>query len=113
MTSINNKTEAQQRRGAFGTYLVASLGIMLSACTHQHVESSSAAAADDVQPTQAAVGECHGVNSCKGQGACGSKGSSCAGVNACKGQGWLPMTEAECKTKKGRFQAVGTAHAPH
>ena len=52
-----------------------------------------------------AKGECHGVNECKGKGACGGKeGHSCAGKNSCKGKGWLSMTKKECKDKKGTFK---------
>lgn len=57
----------------------------------------------------AAKGECHGVNACKGKGECGGKGNSCAGKNACKGQGWVTKTEAECKELKGEFHA-SSAH---
>ncbi|MBS0618223.1 MAG: hypothetical protein JSR44_08550 [Spirochaetes bacterium] len=56
--------------------------------------------------SKAKKGECHGINGCKGQGDCGSKAHSCAGMNACKGQGWKKMTAAECKAKKGKFQAM-------
>lgn len=49
-------------------------------------------------------GECHGINACKGQGACGGKGHGCAGKNECKGQGWLKMTKAECDEKGGTFK---------
>jgi hypothetical protein len=52
-----------------------------------------------------AKGECHGMNSCKGTGACGGKGHSCAGLNECKGQGWLKMTKKACEEKKGTFKA--------
>jgi len=45
--------------------------------------------------------ECHGVNACKGTGACGGKGHSCAGQNACKGQGWVKMDKDECVKKGG------------
>ncbi len=49
------------------------------------------------------IGMCHGANTCRGQGACGGKGSSCAGRNACKGQGWVKLTRSECDASKGRF----------
>ena len=52
-----------------------------------------------------AMGECHGVNSCKGTGDCGGKGYSCAGKNACKGKGWLKMSKADCTEKGGKFKA--------
>ena len=50
-------------------------------------------------------GKCHGVNSCKGTGACGGKNHSCAGYNTCKGKGWLKMTKKECKKKGGTFES--------
>ncbi|MCX7634067.1 MAG: hypothetical protein N2Z22_12115 [Turneriella sp.] len=59
-----------------------------------------------IKKTTAPVGECHGVNSCRGQSDCATKAHSCAGQNACKGQGWKKMTEAQCKAKKGRFQPL-------
>ena len=51
------------------------------------------------------AGECHGVNSCKGKGACGGKGHSCAGKNACKGKGWVKLSKADCDDKGGEFKA--------
>ena len=55
---------------------------------------------------KAKEGECHGINGCKGTGDCGGKTHDCAGKNACKGKGWKKMTEAQCKAKKGKFQAL-------
>lgn len=56
--------------------------------------------------TKAAVmGECTGVNSCKGKGECGGSGHECAGKNACKGQGWMKMSEKDCVAKKGKWKA--------
>ena len=52
-----------------------------------------------------AEGECHGVNACKGQGACGGAGHECAGQNSCKGKGWVKKTAAECKSMGGTFKA--------
>ncbi len=49
-------------------------------------------------------GQCHGINGCKGSGACGGAGHSCAGLNACKGKGWLKMTKKECSEKGGKFK---------
>ncbi len=57
----------------------------------------------DVKP----LGECHGINACKGTGACGGKGHSCAGKNACKGKGWIKLTEKECLEKDGTFKNGG------
>ena len=54
---------------------------------------------------QAAQGElehCYGINACKGNGACGGKGSSCAGKNACKGTGWNYVAKGECEHMGGK-----------
>lgn len=65
-----------------------------------------AAGCSTTNSTQASkvVGECHGVNSCKGSGACGGKGHSCAGKNSCKGKGWIKLTKAQCDDKGGDFK---------
>ncbi len=52
----------------------------------------------------AVTGECHGVNSCKGQGECGGTGHACAGKNTCKGQGWIGLTKADCEGRSGIFK---------
>jgi len=78
--------------------LTAALGGLLLAST-AHADDMGGAATAEPQ------GQCWGVNSCKGMGACAGKGHSCAGENACKGQGWLKMTEKECKEKGGEFKA--------
>ena len=49
------------------------------------------------------VGQCNGINSCKGQGSCHSKANSCAGKNSCKGEGWMNMSEEECQEHSGTF----------
>ena len=56
------------------------------------------------QSAQANEGQCHGVNSCKGQGECSGKGHSCGGYNECKGQGWTKMTPEACAEKSGDFK---------
>lgn len=59
------------------------------------------------QPSEA-VGECHGVNACKGQGDCGGVTDGhkhgCSGKNACEGKGWLAMTKPACDEKGGKFK---------
>lgn len=52
----------------------------------------------------AAKGECHGINACKGKGECGAAGHGCAGKNECKGKGWVTTTKAECDAKHGKFE---------
>jgi len=44
--------------------------------------------------------QCNGVNSCKGQSACKTEGSSCAGHNGCKGKGFLMLSKADCEAAK-------------
>jgi hypothetical protein len=53
-----------------------------------------------------AMGECHGVNSCKGTGDCGGKGHMCAGKNSCKGKGWKKMSKSDCMEKGGEFKKM-------
>jgi hypothetical protein len=52
--------------------------------------------------------ECHGVNTCKGTGACGGKGHTCAGQNACKGQGWIKLDKEACLKQGGKLTAGET-----
>lgn len=46
-------------------------------------------------------GQCHGVNGCKGKGACGALDGShnCGGKNSCKGKGWVKMDKKSCEAK--------------
>lgn len=47
---------------------------------------------------------CHGINKCKGTGACGGAGRSCQGSNACKAQGYLLLDQETClKIEGGRL----------
>lgn len=68
--------------------------VMASGCT------SSQPSAD------AAQGQCHGVNACKGTGDCGGKTHACHGKNACKGKGWKKMSQADCEAEGGTFKAM-------
>lgn len=52
----------------------------------------------------AAEGECHGINACKGKGDCGGPGYSCAGNNSCQGKGWVKLSKADCTAKNGKFK---------
>lgn len=49
-------------------------------------------------------GECHGVNKCKGHGACHGKAHSCAGKNKCKGKGWVKMDQKACDAVGGKWK---------
>lgn len=51
--------------------------------------------------------KCHGVNSCKGTGACSGAGHGCAGKNACKGQGFVEMSKDDCMKQGGKLTEAG------
>jgi uncharacterized membrane protein len=72
----------------------AAAGLLVAAATFV---APTAALAEDV--------ECHGVNTCKGTGACGGKGHSCAGQNTCKGQGWVKLDKDACLKQGGKLTA--------
>jgi hypothetical protein len=58
-----------------------------------------------------AVGQCHGVNACKGKADCQGKSNECEGKNACKGKGWVKMSKADCeKNPKGHWEAMPEKH---
>lgn len=63
--------------------------------------------------TQIAMGQCHGVNSCKGKGACEGVGHSCEGKNACEGKGWLKMSQSNCEgMPNGKWNAMPQKENP-
>ena len=80
-------------------FFTASLAIAQE--TQEQPKKKAKAKADE-DKTQ--MGECHGINACKGKGECGGEGHECAGNNSCKGKGWIKMSKAACKKKKGTFK---------
>ena len=51
-----------------------------------------------------AMGQCHGVNACKGHGDCQGKGHECSGKNSCEGKGWVKLSQETCeKLKDGKW----------
>jgi len=72
-------------------------GATASADHHEGAHKGAKKAAKEV------TGECHGVNACKGQGACHGADHDCAGKNECTGQAWTTMTKKECKKAGGKF----------
>lgn len=88
--------------------------LILSAATAGIMAAATAIAAEENTPKKntppadkaAVMGECHGINSCKGKGQCGggTTGHQCGGQNACKGQGWIKMTKKNCDAKKGKWE---------
>jgi hypothetical protein len=83
------------------TLMTAALGGLMFATT---VSVASAEEAGSAPTTGTKMGQCHGINSCKGTGACHSADTSCAGTNACKGKGWLRMAKTDCDAKGGTFK---------
>ena len=81
--------------------------MFLNAAVIGLLAGSVAAHADDAaKSTNAAAGECHGINACKGQGECAGKSNSCKGQNSCKGHGWVKLSKKECKKKHGTFKEM-------
>lgn len=79
--------------------------LLTAAITGVFLAASYAVSANNVGE----VGECHGVNACKGQGDCGGIKStgekySCSGNNECKGKGWLKLSKEDCDKKNGTFK---------
>ncbi len=68
------------------------------------IMSSSPVKASDNEKPKAALGECHGVNACKGKGACGGADHECAGKNSCKGKGFVKLSKKDCTKKGGKFE---------
>jgi hypothetical protein len=73
----------------------AAAALFMSGCGTMGTEAASSDA-------MASKVHCGGINSCKGQTACGTANNACKGQNSCKGQGWLPMSQDECDAKGGK-----------
>jgi uncharacterized membrane protein len=87
--------------------------MILGAAVAGIVAASTANAAGDAAKKAApagdkvALGECHGINSCKGKSECGGgTGHECGGQNTCKGQGWVKMSKKDCDAKKGKWETL-------
>ncbi len=52
------------------------------------------------------VGQCHGVNSCKGKTTCATTSNACQGKNSCKGKGWVKSSKSDCNSKGGKFMSI-------
>lgn len=87
-------------------YLLAAAfaGLALTATADDAVKTAEKKA-EAPKEAKEVMGQCHGINSCKGTSACHSEKNSCAGANSCKGKGWMKTSEKECKEKKGKFKA--------
>lgn len=80
--------------------MTAALGGLALAAT----VSASSAEKGSGTPNPQTIGECHGINSCKGSSACHGAGNGCAGRNSCKGKGWVKTSKGECDRKGGSFR---------
>ncbi len=75
--------------------LAATAALLISGCASDSDTSVAVSTTD--------MGQCHGVNACKGSGSCATADNPCATQNTCKGKGWLPLSAADCHTREGRF----------
>lgn len=83
-----------------GLSLATTAALLLAGCaSDKHDHDHNMAKGKD-------MGQCHGVNSCKGKSACATAESSCAGHNSCKGKGWISTNAADCQAKGGKFKAM-------
>ena len=82
--------------------MTAALGGLMLAATIQTASAEEKAAEAGKGDTK--MGQCHGVNACKGKGACHGEGVSCAGNNACKGKGWIKASKADCEKQGGTYK---------
>ena len=81
------------------TAALAGVTMAASGCANKQAEANS--------------GQCHGVNTCKGQGECGGKTHDCGGKNECKGNGWVTSSADDCETKGGEFVKPGEKAPEH
>ena len=50
------------------------------------------------------IGNCYGVNACKGKSSCKTADNACVGKNACKGKGFVDsVSHGTCDQLGGRF----------
>jgi hypothetical protein len=50
------------------------------------------------------LGNCYGVNACKGKSSCKTAENACVGKNSCKGHGFIDSVSADtCAQLGGRF----------
>lgn len=77
--------------------LATTAALLISGCSSNH------STANMPSPSHSDMGQCSGVNSCKGNGSCATANNNCAGQNSCKGQGWLPLTKTDCSARSGSF----------
>lgn len=78
-----------------GLTLAATAALFIGGCASNSNSAVTAPKSD--------MGQCSGVNSCKGAGSCATANNGCAGQNSCKGKGWLPLAKSDCEARGGQF----------
>lgn len=76
-------------------FAVAAAALLIAGC----------ASDEKMDKSMSDMGQCHGVNSCKGKSACATEESACQGQNGCKGKGWISNSKADCDANNGKFMA--------
>ncbi|HEY3644042.1 MAG TPA: hypothetical protein VGM16_01780 [Gammaproteobacteria bacterium] len=57
------------------------------------------------------LGNCYGVNACKGKSSCKTAENSCVGKNSCKGKGFVDsVSQGTCDQLGGRFSTEDPMH---
>ncbi|HEY4127366.1 MAG TPA: hypothetical protein VGN70_04920 [Gammaproteobacteria bacterium] len=57
------------------------------------------------------IGNCYGVNACKGKSSCKTADNSCVGKNSCKGKGFVDtVSHGTCDQLGGRFSTEDPMH---
>lgn len=79
--------------------------LLLTAAVAGLIFGASQVHASSSEATKA-VGECHGVNACKGHGECAGNTNSCTGKNSCKGMGWIKASKTHCTKQGGKFKKM-------
>lgn len=80
-----------------GLSVTAAAALLIAGCASDESVAEATVSESD-------MGQCHGVNSCKGTSACATAESSCSGQNACKGKGWLTTSKGDCDSQNGTFK---------
>jgi uncharacterized membrane protein len=77
-------------------------GLALAAAAASLFALAPLAVRADVSADQ--IGNCYGVNACKGKSSCKTAENACVGRNACKGKGFVDsVSRGTCDQLGGRF----------
>lgn len=82
-------------------FAVAASILLMSGCaSNQSAEKSGAQSTGSDND----MGQCLGVNACKGSSSCATANNDCAQQNTCKGKGWIPLAKTDCQSRSGKFK---------